>query len=312
MKSQASDQAVRQTGIGGSDCAVVFGLNPYKTRYQLYLEKVGEVAAPDLSDNEAVYWGTIHEDNVARRYAEKLGVKIRRNNRTLRHPDHPFLMAHLDREVVGTDTILECKTAGEYMSSQWGDEYTAQVPEHYLLQCLHYLVVTGKAECHLAVLIGGNKHRVYVIKAADFPKECALIPIVVGKFWSRCQNLDAPGLETIEDLALKYPTDTTPSVQASPDVVEAVRDLESLREKLKALEQTEKDLKFAVCAAIGDAAELLQGNLRLATFKGQSTSRLDGAALRAAEPAIAEKYTKTTTARVLRLTAAKKSGATRE
>ncbi|OHX19559.1 hypothetical protein BI344_17800 [Chromobacterium sphagni] len=39
--------ALRNTGIGGSDAGTVLGINPYKTAYQLYLEKRGEIAADD-------------------------------------------------------------------------------------------------------------------------------------------------------------------------------------------------------------------------------------------------------------------------
>lgn len=35
----------RQRGIGGSDAAVVVGLSPFKSAYQLYLEKRGEGAS---------------------------------------------------------------------------------------------------------------------------------------------------------------------------------------------------------------------------------------------------------------------------
>lgn len=299
--NSAADPAVRATGIGGSECAIVFNLNPYKTRYQLYLEKIGEIAPPDLSDNEAVEWGVIHEEAVARKYAQKRDVKVRRNNRTLRHPEYDYMIAHLDREVVGTDIILECKTAGEYMSSQWGDEYTSQVPEHYLLQCLHYLCVTGKSECHLAVLIGGNKHRIYIIKAEDFADEMALIPKVLGKFWDRVQRREPPDLETLDDLALRFPTDNGGAAQAGPAAVAACEKLASVRERMKALEEEEKELRFVVQEAIGDAAELLQGDTRLATFKGQTTRRIDTAALKKGDPDVAAKYTVTTTTRVLRL-----------
>ena len=34
---------LRRTGIGGSDAATIVGLNPYSSRYSLYLDKIGEV-----------------------------------------------------------------------------------------------------------------------------------------------------------------------------------------------------------------------------------------------------------------------------
>lgn len=295
----AADPELRRTGLGGSDCAVVFGLNPYRTRLQLYLEKIGELPPADLSDNESVQWGVRLEDLVAQVYAERMGVKVRRNNRTLRHPTMPFLMAHLDREVVGQDTLLECKTAGEYMSSQWGAEMTAEVPQHYLMQCLHYMVVTGKSEAHLAALIGGNKHRIYVIKAADFQREMAAIPPTLERFWQRIQNREPPSVSNLDDVALAYPSDDGTTVQADQQVMTAVRELMGVRAQLKALGQREKDLKFEVASSMGAASTLVEGDQVVATYKGQSRETVDTKRLRAEYPAVAMEVTKTSISRTL-------------
>ena len=300
-RSAAADPEVRRSGLGGSDCAVVFGLNPYRTPFQLYLEKVGEVPPADLSDNEAVYWGTALEDLVAQRYAERMEVRVRRNNRTLRHQHYPFMMAHLDREVVGQDVILECKTAGEYMSGQWGEEFTSQVPPHYLLQCLHYLVVTGKPECHLAVLIGGNKHRIYVIKACDFVQEITMIPITLERFWQRVIDRDPPGATNADDLALMFPTHREEVVQASQQVLDVIAELRDVRASLKALGQREKDLKFDVANTLGAASTLAEGDTILATYRGQVRTSIDQKLLRAKWPDVAEQCEKKTTTRTLLL-----------
>jgi predicted phage-related endonuclease len=208
-------------------------------------------------------------------------------------------MAHLDREVVGQDVILECKTAGEYMSGDWGEEFTAEVPQHYLLQCLHYLCVTGKSHCHLAVLIGGNKHRIYVIKAADFAKELAMIPRVLGRFWERVQAGDPPGAVNTDDLALMFPHDNGAVAQADQRVAAAVSELRDVKAEIKALGQRETDLKFEVCSALGAASTLAEGDRVLATYKGQSRSTVDVKKLRASYPAVAEECTTTSTTRTL-------------
>ena len=104
--------AERLTGIGGSDAACVVGLNPYKLPLQLYLEKRGELAEADLSDNAAVRWGNLLEDVVADHFAETTGKSVRRNAELLRSEQWPWMIAHIDRELVDEDAILECKTAG--------------------------------------------------------------------------------------------------------------------------------------------------------------------------------------------------------
>ena len=80
------------------------------------------------------------EEYVARRFMEESGLKVRRSNKMYRSVDHPFMLADVDRLVVGEDAGLECKTASPYSANQWKD---GKVPPHYLAQCLHYMTVDG-------------------------------------------------------------------------------------------------------------------------------------------------------------------------
>lgn len=57
MENRQNWLNVRAKGIGGSDAGVIMGLNPYKSAYQLWMEKTGQAEAPDLSGNQFIYWG---------------------------------------------------------------------------------------------------------------------------------------------------------------------------------------------------------------------------------------------------------------
>nr|DAL55735.1 MAG TPA_asm: Exonuclease [Caudoviricetes sp.] len=143
----------RDKGIGGSDAAVIMGLNPYKSPYQLWMEKTGQAEAPDLSDNQAVYWGSKNEGNIADWFQETTGKKVRKLG-TLQNRDYPYLLANVDREVLGENAGLEIKTAGVRQYKQWKDD---EVPDAYYCQCLHYMAVTGSDYWYIAVLLGGNE-----------------------------------------------------------------------------------------------------------------------------------------------------------
>lgn len=41
---------IRTSGIGGSDAGTIMGSNPWKSPYQLWLEKTGQVEAEDISN----------------------------------------------------------------------------------------------------------------------------------------------------------------------------------------------------------------------------------------------------------------------
>jgi putative phage-type endonuclease len=181
----------RRSGIGGSDAAVVLGLNPFKDVYGLYLDKRGE--APDEDPEflkESRYWGSVLEEPVAQRYAEETGYKIQRSNQLIRSKDHPFMIANIDRKVVGEDVRIgfEAKTAAR--SEGWGETGSSTVPAYIFLQCQHYLAVTGYDVWDLAVLIGGRDYRQYRITPIDHIIE-SLID-AEQEFWDRVENGVAP------------------------------------------------------------------------------------------------------------------------
>ena len=100
--------ALRRTGIGGSDAATVVGLNPYSSPYYLFCDKRGELA--EKADTEAMRQGRDLEQYVADRWMERTGKKCKRNNYMWRSTKWPFMLADIDREVVGENAGLECKT----------------------------------------------------------------------------------------------------------------------------------------------------------------------------------------------------------
>lgn len=131
----------RDLGIGGSDAAVIMGMNSYKSTYQLWMEKTGQVEPPDLSDNQYVYWGTKNESNIADWFQEETGKKVKRLG-TLQSREYPFMLANVDRTVIGENAGLEIKTAGVSQYRKWKDD---EIPDAYYCQCLHYMAVTGQA-----------------------------------------------------------------------------------------------------------------------------------------------------------------------
>lgn len=140
----------RRAGIGGSDVGAIMGFNQYKSAYQVFLEKTGQYH--EEVDNEAVYFGNALEDFVAQEFAKRTGKKVRRLNKMLVYPEHDFMLANLDRVVVGERAVLECKTASEYVKEAWEGE---EIPASYLCQVHHYLAVTGFEKAYIAVLVGG-------------------------------------------------------------------------------------------------------------------------------------------------------------
>src|SRR5690606_13030659 len=96
--------AVRKGGIGSSDAAAAVGLHPYKSQLQLWMEKTGRDAGLPVvdpnDDQSPMYWGTLLEPIVAAHYTRRTGYRVRRVNAVLQHPEHSWMLANLDREVM--------------------------------------------------------------------------------------------------------------------------------------------------------------------------------------------------------------------
>ena len=176
-KSHEEWLAFRRTGIGGSDMSALLGMNPYRSVLDIWLDKTGQ-SEPDTEENQYTYWGTKLEALVAEEFAKQTGWKVRNNNFTLRSEEHPWMLANIDREIVGVDAGLECKTASAYKKNEWeGDG----VPDAYYIQCQHYMAVTGKASWWIACLLGGNT---FIYK--EIPRNDEVIDSIISQgetFW---------------------------------------------------------------------------------------------------------------------------------
>lgn len=143
---------LRKSGIGGSDAGAICGMNPYSSAMKVFKDKTSEEV--EEQDNEAIRIGHDLEDYVAQRFMEATGLKVRKSNFMYRSVEHPFMIADVDRLVVGEDAGLECKTASAYNADKWAD---GNIPLHYLMQCYHYMAVTGKRAWYIAAVILGRE-----------------------------------------------------------------------------------------------------------------------------------------------------------
>lgn len=98
----------RRHSIGGSDAAAIVGLNDYASPYSVWADKTDRL--PEKEDSEAMRQGRDFEEYVAARFTEATGKKVRRCNFIIQNPDYPFAHANIDRQIIGEDAGLECKT----------------------------------------------------------------------------------------------------------------------------------------------------------------------------------------------------------
>lgn len=241
---------VRNMGIGGSDAGVIMGLNPYKSPFQLWMEKTGQIQPEDLSDNEYVYWGTVLEEAVAHRFTEVTGKKLQRRG-TLQSEENPFMLANVDRMVIGEDAGLECKTANAFSSGKWdGDE----IPDSYYCQCLHYMAVTGCQKWYIAVLVGGN-HFIWKEIQRNEEDIQALIK-AESEFWDKVQKKEMPPVDwtmsCAEALKNRFSKSNGEEMDLPAEAAEILLKLDEYQDTEKALKQNIQLQKNRICAILGD------------------------------------------------------------
>lgn len=292
----------RRKGLGGSDASIVLGINKWKTPFELWLDKTGQVEPQELQ-SDAAYFGTILEDLVAKEFERRSGKKVRRRNAMLKHPEYDFIIANVDRMIVGEKAILECKTTSAYNQKEWESE---EVPDSYIVQAQHYLGVLGPEykKAYFAVLIGGNK---FVWK--EIERDDELIDIIFTQeiaFWNDYVLAGvAPALDG-SSAAEQYIKKRYEESQAGKTVdlkaenKDRIQQILSLKASINELKTQATALENQLKQEIDDAEIAFIQNFQ-ATFKTQVANRVDTKKLKEHFPDIYQQVIKQSTSRPLRI-----------
>lgn len=298
--------ALRNKGIGGSDAAVVAGLNKYKSPFTLYLEKTGRVVSDEiyitdedgafLSGSEAAYFGNANEEKVAAEFTLRSKLKVRRDNRMMAHPKYPWMIANIDRRVVGTNEILECKTASEYLKGEWEGE---ELPQQYYIQGMHYLAVTGAKAVWFAVLIGGNK---FVYKRIERDEEVIDHLIAIEKdFWeNHVMTGFAPAIDgsdaSTDFLSNMFRGEPGSEMELDDAADELIGELEEAKESKKKIDELVKTYENRLKQMMGDM-ETGQASDHIVTWKSTISNRVDSKLLKTEYPDVYEAVIKPSVSR---------------
>lgn len=137
---------VRESYIGGSDAACILGANPWKSNVELWEEKTGQKEPDDISDKDAVAYGTAAEEHLRELFALDFPQYFveHHENAMYVNSKYPWAHASLDGELTdqkGRKGILEIKTSaisGAAAKAKWEHK----IPQNYFIQLLHYMLVT--------------------------------------------------------------------------------------------------------------------------------------------------------------------------
>lgn len=259
----------RRHGIGSSDVPAILGLIEQKPPLTVYYDKTGH----DVDDaGEAAFWGTVHEEPVARFWAMRNRSVIRRVG-LVSHVDHPHWMTTLDRRVTQcplsedeqAPCSLEVKTRSAFKSAQWH----AGAPDDVTAQILWQIIVNGYSHMHFAVLIGGNEYHQGVIRADEYTDVMADITVAMDRFWTEHVQAQVPPEPTGDGDALAklfrrlHPTRSgSVDIDGRPDAMDALLDYGLHQRAESAAKKAKAAAKARMVAALGGAQEARFGGER--------------------------------------------------
>jgi putative phage-type endonuclease len=307
--SEVEVKEQRRKFIGGSDIAAVVGLSPWKTRTQLWADKITPAVDSGKKPKKQLSRGHRWEGVVAEMLVEKLSedghdVEVLTYNHRHIDVDLPHFACEIDFVISlnGRVTNVELKTVHPFAKNQWG-AHEDDVPVHYQAQLQWGMGITGVKQGIIAPLFGADEIQAYLY---DFEEDtCLELRKAADTFWrEHVLTGIPPEPEELVDLKLLFPSESEGSIiQASEEIREALLRMRFVEREIDARNAEWDHLEFLVKRFMGDNEKLLVGSesKEAAVWKSRATSYLDQSKLKEDHPALVKQYTTKGTSRVFTL-----------
>ena len=284
----------RRRGIGGSEIAAVCGLSRWRSPLEVWLRKL-DLEEPPRNETESMVWGHALEEPIRAEVAKRLGLPIVPDHGLYRAHDLPFAIGSPDAGVIDRQNWIgvgEWKLVGPRMIGSW-DEGPAIEAE---LQLRWYLMILGCARGWIGALLGGVELQVFELERD--PEIEGLMVERAQAFWRLVEERNPPVIVGTQDErdALRA---AFPALEgAAPVDLDFEAQMLLRRRAMAVLE--EKEAEQRRLQAENELRLALQGSragkvgskvvVKLTEYERRT---IDADALRAAEPEIAERFTKT-------------------
>lgn len=253
---------LRKKNLNSTDIAVLFGLSPYMTYFELW-HRMHKQMEDDFQDNERSVWGSRLQDAIAQGIAadEKWSVS----------PAIEYISLPAQRIGssfdwwIGQDGILEIKNVDSLIFKEgWlvDEDKNIEAPPHIELQVQHQLLVSGRSFVRIAAFIGGNK----VVLLERKPDQ-AVADVILGRsaaFWSSIDRGEEPTPDFEKDsvfIAKRLYNQAIPGkvmdASESIEFFNLASEYEKKRQTAKEAEQAKDILKAKILMLAGTCEKVL-------------------------------------------------------
>lgn len=269
----------RSKFLGGSDVAAIFGVSPWRTPLDLYMDKIRPRGEDTLDPEKKKFFARRkrQEPVIAEMLADEYGIVVTRLSMD-EHPnryldeEHPFLAAEIDFEFLmsgavrehfpdradfaaipdGTLVNGELKTVHPFKASEWGEEGSEEVPIHYAAQGMHGLGITKRPAVLVAALFGLDKLVCFPVMRDE--ETIAAMRTKAINFWTHnVQKRIPPDPVNIDDVSRMYAGMKGRPVTLSDEAHTALVNLDIVRGKEKQLEIDKAELEWQVARCVAFA-----------------------------------------------------------
>lgn len=284
----------RQSGVGASEIAVLFGMSPWQNLYELWRSKVHGCEFEPGS--ELFHWGHTMEPVIAAEFARRMGVEVDHPPEAIMIGEKDYYRASLDRVIIEDGkpvAALELKNLNE---SRYAEYKAAGPSVGYLLQLQYQMMVAELDYGYLAVLFGGQRFETWRVLAS--PSIQREIRARVDQFWEYVESKTPPP----EQLGTKTVSanDEHVLVLSDPAWETKMEQLDKLRVQKAKIEKEEKQLKQQVKECLGDFQSAQAGQM-IASVSSSIRSSLDTSRLKEEQPELCRQYTKENEVRFIRI-----------
>lgn len=247
----------RKNHIGGSDAPIVMGVSPYKTRHELYLEKIGDEPAKNFMTS-AMQRGHDLEPIARQMFNEEhfyCCVPC-----VFESEDYSFLSYSSDGYDPDNKVLIEikCGTKAEHEAVKRGE-----VPNKYYPQLQNALLVTGLDEIYY---VSFNNHEIAYkkVKRDNFYIEKMLSEL--SDFWRCIEQNKEPAIDEFHKKHTKV------QYEKRKDEVFQMYGAHwrDLQERKKELELEEKDLRNEIIS-MTEGANVEGGGIRVLQYEKKGT-----------------------------------------
>ncbi|MEU8886690.1 lambda-exonuclease family protein [Streptomyces sp. NPDC048442] len=301
--------AARRSGIGSSDLAAILGVSRYGNALSVWHDKTGGLPL-EGDDSEPALWGRLNEETVAREWARRNRSVVRRVG-LVANVDRPWQMCTLDRRVLECPLAetrercaVEIKCRAAFKAGQW----RTGCPDDVLAQTLWQADTCGYDHMHVAVLIGGNDFRQFVVRVTDHTQLVADLRAAGALAWEQITTRRPPVLPASADpdVLLDLYEQLHPGRTGEPvaidrdgDAQDALADyLDAVNDEREAKSRKTR-AKAALVGALGDADTAYLGGRTAYSFDEESREYVDRARLREEFPGAYEACVEDRTSRRL-------------